>query len=54
MNDADREFLANQKLEEANRIYYKDISNAFKLYSEAIELNPNYKVAYKNRGNVYY
>lgn len=54
INDADRDFLANQKLEEGNKLSYAgDSEGAIKLYNEAIELNPNYAVAYYNRGYSY-
>ena len=42
MNDADRDFLANQKLEEGLKLHYKENYNsAIKLYNEALQLNPN-------------
>lgn len=51
---ADNEFLYNQKIEEGNRASYKGESNeAEKFYSEAIELNPNAPTAYVMRGNLY-
>ena len=54
MNDADRDFLANQKLEEANRLAYQaKFNESIILYTEAIELNPNYAEAYNQRGNIY-
>ena len=54
MNDADRDFLANQKNKEGLRLYYsQNYEDAIKFYKEAIELNPNYYEAYSNRGVVY-
>ena len=54
MNDADRDFLANQKLEEGNKLAYaKDFNGAIKLYNESLELKPNWDWAYLNRGDVY-
>ncbi|MBR2518182.1 MAG: tetratricopeptide repeat protein [Selenomonadaceae bacterium] len=54
INDADREFLAEQKLDAGNKLYYaKNYNGAMKLYDEAIQINPNYFGAYNNRGNVY-
>ena len=54
MSDADRYFLANQKNEEGNKLYYaKDYHGAIKLYNEAIELNPNLTDVYNNRGVAY-
>ncbi|MBQ6296972.1 MAG: tetratricopeptide repeat protein [Selenomonadaceae bacterium] len=54
MNDADRDFLANQKLEEANKLYYvEDYQGAIKIYNEAIKLKPNWDLAYNNRGLAY-
>ena len=51
MNNADREFLANQKFEEGNRLFYaKDFNGAIKYYTESIEINPNLTEAYNNRG----
>ncbi|MBE8950626.1 MAG: tetratricopeptide repeat protein [Quinella sp. 3Q1] len=58
MTDADRDFLANQKLEEVTKLWYKTASIAnenaiIKLCDEAIELNPNNALAYYNRGCIY-
>ena len=54
MNNADREFLANQKFEEGNRLFYaKDFNGAIKYYTESIEINPNLTEAYNNRGVAY-
>lgn len=53
MNDADRDFLANQKFEEANKLYYeKNYHGAIKLYDEVLKFG-EYAEAYNNRGNVY-
>ena len=50
----DNETLAIQKFEEGNEFYYKqDYKNAIKLYTEAIQLKPNYADAYNNRGIAY-
>ena len=55
LNDTDRDFLANQKLEEGLRHYYADdYAGAIKLYNEAIELKPNYTEAYVRIGHVYF
>ena len=54
MKDADRDFLANQKLEEALKLYYaKDYHGSIKLNTEAIELKPDWSWPYNNRGNAY-
>jgi len=54
MNDADRYFLANQKLEEALKLAYaKDYHGSIKLNTEAIELKPDWSWPYNNRGNTY-
>ena len=54
MTDADRDFLANQKLEEALKLYYaKDYHGSIKLNTEAIELKPNWSWPYNNRGIAY-
>ena len=51
---ADNEFLANQKYKEGNRLAFQgNYSNAIPLYNEAIKLNPQYEEAYINRGNCY-
>ena len=53
MTDTDRDFLANQKLEEGNKLYYaKDYYEAIKLYDEALKFG-NYAEIYYNRGTVY-
>lgn len=65
MNQADRDFLANQKFQEANKLFFGDRhSNSFqisketverliKLYTEGLELNPNDAKAYFNRDTHY-
>ena len=54
MNYVDREFLANQKNDNGLKLYYsQNYEDAIKFYKEAIELNPNYKWSYNNRGNIY-
>ena len=46
--------LAKKKYEEASKLYNKkDYEGAIKLFSEAIELNPNYYEAYYGRGGSY-
>ena len=58
MTNADRDFLANQKREEGNKLKYeRDYDGAIKLYKEAINnfteiimLNPDNYLAYYNRG----
>ena len=50
----DNEFLYNQKMQEANRMRYKNqYNNAVNAYSEAIRLDPDHAEAYKSRGDVY-
>ena len=50
---ADNEFLSNQKVEEGTRLAYNQkFDDAIKLYTEAIELNPNNAAAYNWRGNI--
>ena len=54
MTDADRDFLANQKLEEGNKLVYaKDYYGAIKIYREAIKLKPDWSWPYNNRGLAY-
>ena len=54
MKDADREFLANQKLEEGNKFYYaKDYNEAIKLYDESLQIKPNQDKVFFYRGNAY-
>ena len=51
----DKIFLANQKVEEANRLWERgDYNGAIKLCNEAIELNPNNEWAYSRRGTAYF
>ena len=48
------EFLANQKLEEGNKLFYvKDFQGAITKYNDTLKLKPNLDWAYNNRGNVY-
>lgn len=50
----DKIFLANQKLEEAQKNFYNHNFNAsIKLCDEAIKLNPNSSRAYSGRGGAY-
>ena len=54
MSDADRDFLANQKFEEALKLYYaKDYQGSIKLNTEAIELKPDWSWPYNNRSMAY-
>ena len=51
---ADKEFLAQQKLGEGNQLYYqKDYQGAISKFNDAIKINPNYFEAYNNLGAVY-
>ena len=54
MAQADKNFLANKKLEEGYNAYFNKNNHdlAFKLFTEAIELNPNLATAYKARGKI--
>ena len=52
---ADNEFLSNQKVEEATRLAYQDkLDEAIKFYTEAIELKHDNAIAYNFRGFTYY
>ncbi|MBQ3444512.1 MAG: tetratricopeptide repeat protein [Selenomonadaceae bacterium] len=54
MEQVDRDFLANQKFEEALKLYYaKDYQGSIKLNTEAIELKPDWSWPYNNRGMAY-
>ena len=54
MTEADRDFLANQKFEEGLKLdYAKDYHGSIKLYTEAIELKPDWSLPYNNRGCAY-
>ena len=46
------EAMANKLFTEAISMHEKDALSAIKLYSQAIEYNPNYSDAYNNRGNL--
>ena len=53
LNDTDRDFLANEKLEEALKLYYaKDYDGAINLYNEALNFG-EYAEIYNNRGVSY-
>ena len=53
-DQADNEFLFNQKVEAGNKATYKgDFDAAEKFYTEAIELNPNNSEVYVSRGMLY-
>ena len=53
-NKIDEEFLANKKLDEGNILSYKsDYYGAISKYNEALELKPNYDLAYHNRALAY-
>ena len=54
----DKDFLSNQKVEEGNRLRYKENSTenmrkVIRCYDEAIELNPNNSSAYSGLGYAY-
>ena len=54
-NSEDKNFLSNQKLEEAMKLYYaKDFNGTFSLCTQAIELNPSNAIAYSIRGVIFY
>ncbi len=57
LNDADRDFLANEKLEEGNKIDYDggggDYKRAINLYKEALALKPDYAEAHVSLARVY-
>ena len=54
LDEADREFLANQKFEDGLKCYYaKDYDGAIRLYNEALDLNPNWDFAYNNLAMAY-
>ena len=54
MNQVDRDFLANRKVDEGNKLAYaKDYNGAIRLYNEALQLKPNFVMAYNNRGTAY-
>ena len=54
LNKSYKEILANQKLEEGNKLYYqKNYQDAINKYNEGIQLNPNLLMAYNNRGATY-
>lgn len=52
--DADKIFLSNQKVAEGWNIYYTgDFNGAIKIFSEAVELNPENALAYYGRAYAY-
>ena len=52
--DMDNAFMSNQKVESGNRYYFNgDYNNAGAEYSQAIKLNPQNAIAYRNRGTTY-
>ncbi len=54
MNDADREFLANQKMEQGLKFLYAgNNEESIKLYTEAIEIAPENASIYNARGYAY-
>ncbi|MBR4903930.1 MAG: tetratricopeptide repeat protein [Selenomonadaceae bacterium] len=54
-NSEDKNFLSNQKLEEAMKFYYaRDFNGTFSLCTQAIELNPSNAIAYSIRGVIFY
>lgn len=53
-SDADKNFLSNQKVDEAWKLHGKgDFNGAIQLHTEAIDLNPNNALAYHGRGTAY-
>ena len=55
MEQVDRDFLANQKFEEALKLYYaKDYYGAIKLFNESLDINPNNVRAYWGQSIGYY
>ena len=51
---ADKIFMSNQKVDEADKLFDDGkFDEAFKKYSEAIELNPQNSGAYAGRGGIY-
>ena len=55
MTDADRDFLANQKLEEATKLYFaRDYKGAIKLCNEALKFNSKLVEAYRIRNKIYF
>ena len=54
LTEAEKISPATQKFNEALKLYNSgDYNGAIELYTEAIALNPNFEVAYYNRGNAY-
>lgn len=53
LDDADKEFLALQKLTESNKLFYQKNKDAVKPCDEALKFKPNYFAAYNSRGLVY-
>ena len=53
ISGADKLFMSNLRVDEGDKLYdNKDLTNALKKYSEAIELNPKNSAAYAGRGNI--
>ena len=51
IDEVDRDFLANQKLEEGLKLNYaEDYNGAIRLYNEALDIKPDYPEAYTERG----
>ena len=53
-SNVDNAFMSNQKIETGNKFYFNGNYNAaISDYSQAIELNPQNAIAYRNRGTAY-
>ena len=54
ITNIDNAFLSNQKVESGNRAYFNgNYQGAISEYSQALELNPQNAIAYRNRGTSY-